>query len=478
MSEYHDVVADATAGKIDERLVRKYGERSFMYTEYPNLGFWDKTVRDPELRSAWDRFLAEEQDISTLLYVHIPHCHRQCLFCTCETIITLNYEDITRYLSYLYCEIDLYQEFFEKKGRRPQVREIHLGGGSPTYLREKEFSALVARLHTLVDVSALEEFSIEIDPRHVKPDKMRYYAEQGINRISFGVQDFNPLVQKSVDRVQPAILIERLMTPDLRNLFSHGVNFDIICGLPYQTPQTMRRTMKKVVEMSPDRVCFNYLHMRPDFFPYQLEMPTPPDNYQRKTLFRTALEVFEKSDYVRLGYDHFAKPTDDVARAMRQGQMQWNRLGTVTGRCRNTLGVGIHGMTMLDPYYYFQNFYSAKETRNDTLHIKKNYNEYATALMGGKFPIARGHTMSNDDIIRREVIHQLRSYFYLEGEQLEKKYEIDFLVYFDRELRLLKECVEDGIVEIHGKKIIITELGYEFADAVCSRFDTYIQHTV
>lgn len=468
----------AISKDINEKLIKKYGERSLMYTTYPNSRFWSEKLRDCEYRRALKEFFGTNSNEPLMLYVHIPHCHKQCLFCTCETIITLNYEDIKRYLQFLYSEIELFRLFFEEIGCIPNFKEVHLGGGSPTYLHEEEFGMLMEKLCTIVNFNAVDEFAMEIDPRHVKPDRMYFYAKHRINRISFGIQDFDFEVQKAVDRVQPAILTERLLTPDIRGLFPNGINFDIICGLPYQTKETIRRTAEKIVEMSPDRICFNYLHMRPDFFPHQLEMPVLPDNFQRKILFKTAMEILEGNGYIRAGYDHFAKHTDEAAQAMIQNNMQWNLLGVTAGRYNSVIGVGIHSISTLWPRHYFKNFYTAKDEINglvDVRKMKKNYKDYEAALGRGEFPIFRGHCLSDDDLIRREVIQQLRNYFYADGIEIEQKYCINFQDYFRNELKVLAEFVEDGIVEISGNKIIITEVGKEFADYICSRFDVYLR---
>ncbi len=347
----------------DKRLIEKYGERSFMYTEYPNLRFWPRKS-DSEFRQALKGFLLQDKEAPFLLYIHIPHCHKQCLFCTCEVLIPVKYSEVKRYLTYLYREIELFQKFFEEIGIAPNIREVHFGGGSPTYLHEEEFSELVENLRTIVDFSSLKECAIEIDPRHVKPERMYYYAKQGINRISFGLQDFDPAVQKAVDRVQPALLVERLLTPSIKKLFTNGVNFDIICGLPHQTVETIKKTAEKVVELLPDRVCFNYLHMRPDLFPHQLLMGALPDNYERKILFKAASEILEQGGYIRVGYDHFALPGDDVTQARSGKKMQWNRLGVTTGRCTSTLGIGISSLSTFEPDWYFRNFYSSKKGKN------------------------------------------------------------------------------------------------------------------
>jgi len=306
--------------EMDEKLVRKYNYKAFMYTEYPHKKYWSQNFNGENFKAVLKSFFSSGQDVPVLLYVHMPYCHKQCYFCTCRVEISLDYEDVKNYLKVLCREIELFSEFFDKNAITPNFKEIHLGGGSPTYIYPKEFEELLGKLRSIADLKNLDEFSIEIDPRRVKKDRLEYYYEKGINRISFGVQDFDLEVQKAVNRVQPAKLTESLLTPEIRALFKNGINFDIICGLPRQTRESMRKTMQKVVELSPDRICINYLDFAPQFNQHQLLMPLSeiPDGYERKLLFLEALEVLSSSGYIRTGYDHFAKPTDDVAKAMEK----------------------------------------------------------------------------------------------------------------------------------------------------------------
>lgn len=451
---------------LDEKLIQKYGERSFMYTEYPNLRFWSHDYKDPEYRAALIELFRINSDVPLMLYVHIPHCHTQCLFCTCHVVITKNYEDVRTYLGVLYKEIVLLKQFFKENGIRPNFREVHLGGGSPTYPNQADFDVLMDKLQSIANLENLDEFAIEIDPRRIRPEKLGYYRSKGINRISFGIQDFDLEVQKAVDRVQPAKLTERFLTPELRGLFKNGVNFDIICGLPRQTRDSMRRTMEKVVEMSPERICMNYMHFIPGFHPHQLRMPAFPDNYERKMLFLEAMEILLENGYIRTGYDHFAKPVDDVVRAMYDGKMSWNRLGVTAGRYEAVIGIGVSGVSNLASLYDFQNYFSSPET---------GIRDYVQSLLEGKFPILRGYKLSQDDRIRREVIQTLRNYFYLDTGFIEEKYSIGFRDYFRTEMALLEECQEDGIVEIRDASIQVTDIGKQVVDAVCSKFDIYIR---
>lgn len=450
-------------------LARKYSYRPFMYTEYPHKSFWSKKFNEQDFKTALKTLFSQESDTPLLLYVHIPFCRMRCWYCTCHTFIAQNYSKIKNYLVLLYREIELLHLFFNRIDVSPNFKEIHLGGGSPTLLAEDEFNELIENLKQLVDINKVSEFSLEVDPRNVDKEKMKYYHTKGINRISFGVQDFDFSVQKAVNRLQPSRLINELLTNDIRRHFPNGVNFDIICGLPLQSRTSIRNTFKKIVSMSPDRICFNYLHFAPRFAKHQKLMydgrngrPNRlPDIYEKKLLFLEGLNVLLDNGYVRLGYDHFAKPHDEVTCAMKTKKMLWNALGVTSGRYSNVIGVGVHSYSTIGSYYS-QNFHSIPE--------------YEARLRKGNFPIYRGYKLDNDGLIRRDVIQTLRNFFYLKFKDIEKKYKINFKEYFEDELLPLKEFVNDGILEISEDTIMVTELGQQFTDLVLSSFDTYIRN--
>lgn len=448
------------------RLAGKYNTTGFMYTEYPHKSFWSLEFGDKGFRTALKNVFSKNKETPLLLYVHIPFCEQLCWFCTCHMLITREYDKVKNYLGWLYREIGLFRAFFEEHSITPNFREVHLGGGSPTFVNEKDFDELIERLRSIADLGRLDEFSIEIDPRKVDQNRMRYYRSKGINRISFGVQDFDLEIQKAINRVQPPELIENLLTPEIRGEFENGVNFDLICGLPRQTPETIRKTCERAIQMSPDRICLNYLHYSPQFAPHQQIMldgrqgrPAQlPDFFERKMIFLEALDVLTKNGYVRTGYDHFAKPTDAVARAMQRGEMKWNALGVTAGRYSDVIGIGVHSYSTLGEYYA-QNFYELSD--------------YQAALAKEEFPVYRGHRLNRDDEIRRTVIHTLRNFFFLDFRMIEKEYGIKFREYFEEEIRTLGEFVRDGIVELSEDSLAITELGHQFANLVCRDFDKF-----
>ncbi len=445
-------------------LSRKYEGDCFWYTEYPHKSFWSTNFGDYQYRQALRSLFSYKKDPPILLYLHIPFCQQMCYFCICHFHITHNYERVKNYLVLLYGEMNLLKEFLKSEGVIPNFQEVYLGGGSPTYLQETEFDQLLGYLETLAPVANLREFAIEIDPRRVNKERMRFYHSRGINRVSFGIQDFDPAVQEAVNRIQPASLIENLLSPEIRTLFRNGINFDIICGLPRQTADSFSRTIEKVIFFNPDRVSLTYITYSPETARHQRIMTQRgplPDLCQKKEFYLIALDLLTRHGYIRSGYDHFAKKTDAVGQAREQKKMIWNSFGFTPGICSDIIGLGEHSYGTLGPHYYSQNFYETEK--------------YAAALNRGEFPAFRGHHLNQDDIIRRNIIHQLRGYFEITVADLEREYQIDFAQYFEREIGDLKELVKDGLVEYDGRKIMVTEPGKQFANLICSRFDSYLR---
>lgn len=445
--------------EIISKLAKKYGGKILMYTEYPHKAFWDKYFGHTEYVNAWRAFLLEHKKDPLLLYIHMPYCLKQCLYCTCRVEIAKNYDEVKKYMEMLYLEMEMLRLLFFEIGR-PNISEVHLGGGSPTLLKYEDFECLISNVAKIADIGSLTEFSIEIDPRHTDEKKAKFYANKGINRISIGVQDFDLEVQKAIDRVQPVQLTQRLMVPEIKALFKNGVNFDIICGLPNQTVDSIKKTMEKIIEMSPDRICFNYMDFAPRFNPHQFLMPQEriPGLLERKLLFLEAKKNLLSAGYVRAGYDHFALPSDAVAISMKNKNMRWNSLGVTSGTYSNVLGIGIHSYSTLGNCYCQNYYYIA---------------DYQKALREMRFPILRGYILNTDDVIRREAIQCLRNYFSLDLKGLGRKYNIDTKEYFRAELKELEILQTDGLVKIEEEFITITDTGQQFANAVCQVFDAF-----
>lgn len=446
------------------KITKKYGTTAFMYTQYPHKRFWHRADSDEKFKQAIiNRFSGSNHP--TILYVHMPYCEQLCWFCTCHISITKNYDKVNHYMKFIHKEI----EWLTKTcvdNIRPDFKEVHLGGGSPTFIDEVDFDHMLACFGRILDVSKLDEFAIEIDPRRVNQDRMLFYADRGISRISFGVQDFDLEVQKAINRVQPAYLIENLITPDIRHRFRNGINFDILVGLPHQTPETMEQTCRQIIDLSPDRVCMNYMHYSPEFAKHQSIMMDGksgrpdrlPDFVERKEIFLSALETLTSGGYVRTGYDHFAKPDDANAKALLEGKMGWNDLGATPGRVFDCIGLGVSSRSTIGDAY-FENFYEIVD--------------YENSLDQDLFPIYRQHELSCDEIIRREVILSLRNYFKVFYHEINDKYNIKFVDYFADEILKLHEFESDHVVDLFEDKIVITESGCQFANLVCRVFDKY-----
>lgn len=446
---------------VDPQLISN--TKPFMYTEFPHKRYWSTKFEYSDYNKLLETL---PPNSPSMLYVHIPYCEQLCWFCTCHMIITKDYEMAKSYLKSLYQEISILRQLFEKNHNLPDFQEIHLGGGSPTFIREQEFDELVNTLSSIVNMGNLKEFSIEVDPRRVDQKRMRYYHSKGINRVSFGIQDFDPKVQEAVNRIQPAELIENLLTEEIRELFSNGINFDLICGLPWQTTETLKETCQRVVKIAPDRICLNYLHYVPEHTKHQSLMSDGkhnrpnrlPDGYERKELFMSALDILTAEGYIRTGYDHFVKPTDEVARAMRENKMGWNALGVTSGRYLNTFGIGISSISEVN------NSYAQNHYQTDI---------YSKDVSAGNLPIFRGHILTRDDIIRRDIIQKIRTYFSINLSEIEKQYDIIFRDYFRDDIKKLNIFIADELAVMSDDSIVVTEKGQQFANLVCTCFDPY-----
>ena len=447
-------------------LLKQYGTSAFMYNHYPHKSFWSTQDKGVDYKDVFISTAEKNGNNDAMLYIHIPYCQQLCYFCTCHMSITNNYSKVKEYLNTLYKEIDTLSKFMVDNDISLSIKEVHLGGGSPTFIEEPEFDVLCDKLSKIVNLHDLDEFAIEVDPRRVKSDRLKYYKDKGINRISLGVQDFDINVQRAINRIQPPSLIENLFTPEIKSLFPNGINFDIICGLPNQTVKTIKDTAEECIRLSPDRICLNFLHYSPQFAPHQKLMVSGkgsspsklPDFSERKELFDVALETLQSGGYVRTGYDHFAKATDNVAIAMAEKNMHWNSMGVTPGNYTNIIGLGVSSESTISDNY-FQNYYDMED--------------YVSSVEEGNFPIYRGHSLTPDDIIRKNVIQKLRNYFEVDIREIELENNIKFDQYFNKELSDLRTLEEDGVLIIKNNNISLTDFGRRFTNIVCRVFDAY-----
>ncbi len=443
-------------------LVNKYDVYADDYTDYPHKSNWLKSIGDKEYRNALKTYFKDKSKAPTLLYIHIPFCKKMCYFCICHKEITSDYNRIADHFNNnLSLELTLLHQFFEKNLLQPNFKEIYLGGGSPTLLRQREFDKLIKLFDKFIDIKKLNRFCVEIDPRTCSPDKLRYYHEKGVTTLSIGVQDIDIKVQKAVNRIQPFELVERLLTPDIRKKFT-SINFDFLVGLPLQTEESMRKTMEKAITLSPDRISLCHHHYTIKFYPHmKVIKKLRPAFLERKRIFAAGLKVILDNNYIRTGFEHFAKPDDIVAKAVGRKNVTYTSLGAISKDYLNVLAVGRSGHGIIGNDYLFQNHYKQKQ--------------YAKALSKGKFPIYRGLKLSVDDAVRRYIIRELRTYFVIEILYIENWLGRSFKRYFKKELSILNELVKDKLVIVTDREVRITENGKHFTDFIISIFDKYLK---
>ena len=441
-------------------LLRRFDVPGPRYTSYPTA---DRFV---EAYSAADHAQALElrqaapagQAQPLSLYVHLPFCESLCYFCACNKIITRHKERATEYLRYLEREVDLH---VLQLGRGQLVTQLHLGGGTPTFLPDDELRQLMAMLRRNFQLQEGGEFSIEVDPRTVDATRLQALADMGFNRISFGVQDFDPAVQQAVHRVQPEEMVFGLMDA-ARKVGFDSVNVDLIYGLPLQTPESFARTLASVARLRPDRIAlYGYAHLPERFKPQRrinlADMPAAPD---KLAMLAQSLDALQAAGYVYVGMDHFALPDDALAVAKRQGRLHRNFQGYSTQPDCDLIALGVSAIGRVGATY----------SQN-----AKTIDDYCDSLDQGKLPIARGLTLSRDDLARRAVIMALMCQGQVVYESIEVAWLLDFRAFFGKELERLREFEQMGLVTFNDAGFEVTPTGWYMVRAIAMVFDRYLQ---
>ena len=444
-------------------LLKKYHKTLvFDYTEYPTKSNWSQEMGSSSYVSALSEWLNGGGDQeNSLFYVHTPFCEQLCYFCLCSKEITKDYEKVKDYLyNVLFKEIDMLAATITNVGRKPKFTEIYFGGGSPTYYNQEDFANLIEKIKSVVDFSQVDTFTLEVDPRRVDVERMKFYATMGVNRISLGIQDFDPEVQEEINRLQPFELVKALLTDEVRALFP-VIAFDLLIGLPKQTPESIKSTMDKVVELQPTELQTMYVHYKPDVRKYMTRMVRSqplPDFFDRKAIFVQASTTLLESGYQRAGFESYSLPNAGLTKAMDEGKAYYNSIGTQKGAANNFVAVGSSAHGVFGDFY-FQNFYER--------------DVYTKHVQSGHFPIYRGYKLNNEDHIRRDIIKKTRTYFEVKFEDVETKYGINFKSHFSSELALLLEFEKDGLVSVMPDRFKVTELGKHFSPQICEVFDEY-----
>ncbi len=442
------------------KLISRFNVPGPGYTSYPTADRFVEAFAAEQLA----QMLAQRHNGAAALMsslavnVRIPFCASLCYYCTCNKVITRNHGRGETYLRYLSRELDLYTAHL---GCRQALSQVHLGGGSPTFLRDEELDGLMSMLRRSFKFAPDGEYSIEVDPRTVDASRLARLAQLGFNHLSFGVQDFDPAVQKAVNRIQPAADVIALVEA-ARALGFRSINVDLMYGLPRQTPESFDRTLAQVCALRPDRIALHAYAHRPALFKPQrriaaAELPVPA---ARASMLSRSLGALRDAGYVYVGLDHFALPHDQMAVAKRQGRLHRNLHGYSTQPDCDVVGLGMSAFGKLGATY----------SQNS-----KTLEEYYDYIDQGRLPVACGLALSRDDLVRRAVIMALLCQGQLDFESIELSHLIDFRRYFAAELQTLADMQKQVLVKLGDTGIEVTAMGLFFVRGVAMVFDRYLQ---
>lgn len=440
---------------MDVNILHKHlqaASRLPRYTSYPTAPHFSDTVGS-DMACDWLGKVGENTHNASL-YIHIPFCAKLCLFCGCHMKVVNTYSPVQQYLQVLEQEVALVVKTLNSnKTSCPPISHVHFGGGSPTSLEAQDFKNFMGLLKRSFPINDTADLAIEIDPRTVDMDKMTAYTQSGINRISIGVQDFNPTVQKAVNRVQPFSMVQGVVDI-FRQQGVKSVNMDIMYGLPFQTVDTIKHTIQQVLELSPDRLSvFGYAHV-PWMKPHQRLIPEEAlaGLEERLNMFEAIRSILEAGGYTAVGLDHFAKTTDSMTHALKTGMLHRNFQGYTTDKAESLIGLG-HTSIGYTPDGYLQN------TGDPTAYKK--------AITEGKLPIKRGYQLSPDDITRRRIINIIMCSMYVDltafgGVQA-----------YQAEISYLHPLINDNIITLQGNTLTLHPPYRALLRVFASAFDVY-----
>lgn len=443
---------------FDPALIARYDKAGPRYTSYPTAVQFHEGFGEADYRAIAAASNATGAPLS--LYFHLPFCDTVCYYCACNKIITKNRKRTAPYLERLFREIEMQGALFDRS--RP-VDQLHWGGGTPTFLSVGEMRALMdkTRKHFGLRDDDRGEYSIEVDPREADAEIIALLRELGFNRLSLGVQDFDPAVQKAVNRIQSEAETFAVLEA-ARACGFRSVNMDLIYGLPHQTVSSFAATLEKIIAAGPDRLSvFNYAHL-PELFKTQrqIDAASLPAPAEKLAILQHTIERLTAAGYVYIGMDHFARPDDELAVAQRNGTLYRNFQGYSTHADCDLVAMGITAISQVGDSYA-QNV--------------KTMKAYEAALDSSHLPVWRGIALSRDDRIRREVITQLICHFRLEFATIESRYGLVFRDYFATELDSLRTLQADGLLTATAHGLQVTPSGKLLIRNICMEFDHYLR---
>jgi len=434
-------------------LIKKYNVAAPRYTSYPTVPYWSKspTIDEwkHEVKKAFDETNSKE---GISIYIHLPFCQSLCTYCGCNTRITTNHKVEQPYIKAVLKEWEMYLGVLKDK---PRIKELHLGGGTPTFFNPEHLKELLSGILLTADVCEGVEFSFEGHPNNTTHEHLKVLREFGFTRVSFGIQDLDPKVQEIINRIQPVENVERA-TNDARQLGYTSINYDLIYGLPLQKKSSIIHTAETVVRLLPDRIAlYSYAHV-PWIKPGQRKFTEAdlPEDEEKRELYETARNILEKAGYVEIGMDHFALKTDSLYKAMKTKTLHRNFMGYTGNYTRLMIGLGVSAIS--DTWSAFaQNI--------------KTVEEYYDAINKGVLPIFRGHLLSDEDMVLRKHILNIMCRFetswFDKNEQTQTVYDA---------MHLLKEMEMDGLIERAPFRLTVKEEGRKFIRNICMAFDAYL----
>ena len=440
---------------LTEELLNRYNVPGPRYTSYPTAPEWNDNFGVADYERALEASNRSGRPLS--LYMHLPFCERLCLFCGCNVIINRNHDVAEPYLKILKEEIARVAERIDRS--RPVV-QFHWGGGTPTYFSPAQLEELFICTGEYFTFAPDAELGIEIDPRVTTYEHLQTLRRLGFNRISMGIQDFNPQVQQAVRRVQPYEKTKDLFDA-CRALGFDSVNADLIYGLPYQTVRSFEESVNKIIAMNPDRIAmFSYAHvpwMKKQQGALTRHIPLGLDKFQ---IFRAGIGLFTEAGYTYIGMDHFAWPDDELCVAQKNRTLHRNFQGYTTKAGSDLLGMGVTSISGVERVYA-QNY--------------RGLEDYRATIETRRLPIMRGIELTDDDIIRRAAISRILCHCVLDKKEFASEYSIDFDAYFTEEIARLATLQDDGLVELTPEGIRATLLGRIFIRNIGMVFDRYLQ---
>ena len=443
---------------FDLDLIRKHDKAGPRYTSYPTAPMFHNGINAEAYAVTLKKVAHEDAPLS--LYIHIPFCNTVCYYCGCSKIVTKQYGRAEPYLELLFKEIDAVADLI---GNERPVTQLHFGGGTPTFLNDEQIRALMSKLRGRFQFVAddIAEYSIEMDPRECTPETVKTLRDVGFNRMSMGVQDFDPIVQKAVNRIQSEEVTLNVLN-DARQEGFKSMNIDLMYGLPHQNVQTFDATLDTIIKFSPDRIAlFNYAHLPKMFMPQRrIDESAMPTAQEKLNILEHSINKLIDAGYVFIGMDHFAKPNDELTIAQQKGKLYRNFQGYSTQADCDLIGLGLTSIGYVGGSF-FQN--------------QKEMENYAEAIEETGLAVFRGYSLSQEDHLRRAVIMRLMCDFALEFVSFEKSFHINFKQHFADSLADLKEMEKDGLLTLSDSGLKVLPAGRLMIRNVAMVFDEHLR---